>query len=145
MKTQLGLWLFLFLLGFANMIVGDLTLDFQLFTHDFSESYGGNDTRLTRFIYHMDLFITPAVLCGIVLLPRQKMLQPLWAMTLIWYIKGIGDVIICNNNCETFWLDNICYICMVILAYWGWIHKIFIVWLKRIRQVTVGTNGNAKY
>lgn len=123
MKIQLSLWLFLLLLGFSNLIVGDLTFDYKLFTHDFNVQYDGNDTRLTRFLYHIDLFITPAVLCIIVILPRIKRLQTLWAITLVWYIKGIADVIICNNNCKTFEFDLICYICMVSLAYSGWIHN----------------------
>ena len=82
---------------------GDLTFDIQWGTFDFTDVYGENDTRTSRFLYHFGLMAQPTIVL-LYLLRRigwkqKHAFEVLFITTTFLYtLKDCWDVAYCNND-----------------------------------------------
>ncbi len=93
------------------IFIGDATIDFKLFVHDFSEP-----GILRRFSYHLALMIQPTVLSLIILRFAKGKWHIIALITFLWFCKDCIDVIVYNNTTGSFFIDVIGYSLIVIIV-----------------------------
>lgn len=98
------------------MFIGDVTIDFKLFVHDFSEV-----GILRRFSYHLALMIQPTVLSWIILKHAKGNWHIIALITFLWFLKDCVDVVMYNNTTGSFWLDATGYTLIVLTTVIIWV------------------------
>ncbi len=97
------------------IFIGDNTIEFKLFMHDFSEP-----GILKKFSYHLALMLQPTILSWIVL----RFVRGKWfiiaLITFLWFVKDCVDVIVYNNTTGVFWLDFTGYSLIIITIVFVW-------------------------
>ena len=110
-KEYIGYIILMLLVTLFPMFIGDTTIDYKLFVHDFSQ-----EGMLRRFLYHEGLMLQPTILTWIIVRNTTGHWNTIAVITFLWFIKDCIDVVINNNLAPTLFYDLTGYLLIVILT-----------------------------
>lgn len=97
------------LVTFFPIFIGDTTIDYKLFVHDFTEP-----DILRKFSYHLALMLQPTIAFWIIFRHTKDGWDIIALITFLWFVKDSADVIYNNNVSPTILYDAIGYSLIVI-------------------------------
>lgn len=104
-------WLILLLVvTIIPLIIGDITLNFKLYVHDFTKP-----DILRRFSYHLTLMLQPTILSWIIFTFAKGFWKAVSIICFLWFLKDCIDVIIHNNRANTLIFDLVALLFVIII------------------------------
>lgn len=95
--------------------------EFKLFVHDFSKILPDGNTVFHAFFYHLGLMLRPTIMAALIFAHAKGVWKIVALVSLLWLVKDCFDVILDNNQADTFWIDFTGYVLIISITLIAWV------------------------